>query len=134
MQKQLSRNRKFQLKTTENPLLKFDSVITQNNDYKTNIWGVSTKNEFHYSVKDFKKINLRIYPNPVSTFIYLDYRGNGQEAYFEIYNLRRQKLISEKVLNKKTINVQGLNPGLYLYNFYIDGKSQSGQLIRSSFK
>jgi len=74
-------------------------------------------------IQDFKPIDdIRIYPNPASNMMYIDYPHDLLGAKYEIYNLNGQK-VAEGVLKEKTISLNNNNmpTGEYILRIKKDG-------------
>ena len=67
------------------------------------------------STNDISSNSFRVYPNPASSEINI--QSNVQISHIELYDLLG-KLILRKFESPKTINVNNINPGLYLLNIY----------------
>jgi hypothetical protein len=67
---------------------------------------------------------LRLYPNPSSDLIYIDYKALSKAVTIEIYDVRGQLLKNIKMNNQSTnvISVSDLSSGLYLLKVN-DGKN-----------
>lgn len=83
-------------------------------------------------IQDFKPIDdIRIYPNPVSYIIYIDYPQDFLGATYEIHNLNGQK-VAEGVLREKTISLNNNNmpSGEYILRIRKDGKVKTLSFIK----
>ncbi len=56
--------------------------------------------------------DLRIYPNPVSNYLYVDYEGSLTDI--SIIDLTGRTVLQEKSLSKSRIDVSGLPKGIYI--------------------
>ncbi|MEZ4908532.1 MAG: T9SS type A sorting domain-containing protein, partial [Saprospiraceae bacterium] len=99
-------------------------------------WDESYSGIFYYSelnITNVKSIETEIagvYPNPVSDEINFDITNSNNTVTFELFDIQGRKLISREVTNNEQLSLEGLTNGIYLYNFIIDGKVQSGKLIK----
>lgn len=83
-------------------------------------------------IQNLKPINdFRIYPNPVSNFINIDYPPAFWGAEYEILNLNGQK-VAEGVLKEKTIslNNNNMSAGEYILRIRKDGKVKTLSFIK----
>lgn len=83
-------------------------------------------------IQDFKPIDdIRIYPNPVSYIIYIDYPQDFLGATYEIHNLNGQK-VAEGVLREKTISLNNNNmpSGEYILRIRKDGAVKTLSFIK----
>jgi hypothetical protein len=75
---------------------------------------------------------LRLYPNPVSSLLFIDYVSDSKICNVEIYDVRGQ-LIKEMKINspvKQSINIEDLSKGLYLLKVSDGKKVQSQRFIK----
>jgi len=79
-----------------------------------------------------EKKDIRIYPNPVSDYVYVEVGFDFKEAEIVMYDMGGRQLQSIKTKNKITkLNTQPLIQGAYLVSVKTDtGKSASGKLIK----
>lgn len=83
-------------------------------------------------IQDFKPFgDIRIYPNPVSNIIYIDYPQNLLGAKYEIFNLNGQKM-AEGVLKEETISLNNKNmpAGEYILRIKKDGTMKTLSFIK----
>lgn len=77
---------------------------------------------------------VSVYPNPTKDRVNVLFRGNAQERIYRLYNaqgmLLRQGLLDSSA--ETVVDVQGLPPGLYIFQFLLDGTidTHSIQIIR----
>jgi hypothetical protein len=71
---------------------------------------------------------LKLYPNPASSLLYIDYVSDSKSVTIEIYDVRGQLLKQMKMnsMPKQSINIDDLSRGLYLLKVN-DGKSVKAQ-------
>ena len=66
-----------------------------------------------------------------SEYISFSFSGNFAQITFELLDLQGRKLITKEVRNNETVNLEGLDNGIYVYNlFHTYGKRQCGKLIK----
>lgn len=97
---------------------------------------VNYKRGTHYyssvetSVSNVSLKNYKVYPNPVSDIVTIEIADGRNTFTFELYDIQGRKLISKEMTNNGQINLEGLAKGFYLYNLNMDGKTESGKLIK----
>ena len=104
--------------------------------YIDNSWVDNDKRTYYYST--FKTVSVSnlsltdyiIYPNPVSDILNINIPNGNDMFTFELYDAQGRKLISKEITNNAQLSLEGLAKGFYLYNLTIDGKIQSGKLIK----
>jgi len=79
-----------------------------------------------------EKQDIKIYPNPVSDYAYVEIGFNFKEAEIVMYDMGGRQLQSIKTKNKVTkLNTQPLIQGAYLVSVKTEaGKTASGKLIK----
>jgi hypothetical protein len=72
--------------------------------------------------------NFKLYPNPASSLLYLDYSTDSKNITIEIYDVRGQLLKEVKMnsVSKQVINIETLSEGLYILKLN-DGKNKKVQ-------
>ena len=83
-----------------------DSATDATCDLKTNVIGNNIYNS-----------NLKVYPNPVSNELTIEFEGNSCETDFEIINAIGQTVYKGNIVNKTTIQTECFAPGVYLIRF-----------------
>ena len=98
-------------------------TITSSAKYKvtvTNSCGSATSNELSAVVtgneESFLTETIQIYPNPMTSELVLE--GLNQEYSAEILNQYGLVVISKDISTKNTIDVSGLNSGMYFLRLY----------------
>ncbi|SIS63249.1 Por secretion system C-terminal sorting domain-containing protein, partial [Chryseobacterium shigense] len=79
-----------------------------------------------------EKQNIKIYPNPVSEYAYVEIGYDFKEADIVLYDMGGRQLQTVKTKNKVTkINTQNLIQGAYLVTIKTDNdKTESAKLIK----
>ncbi len=80
---------------------------------------------------------LDFLPNPASDKAYLNYHlsGNAEKVTVSIFDISGREIFSQQETAKSpgdykmTMDINNLNPGMYLYTFLIDGKSAHGKFV-----
>jgi hypothetical protein len=57
---------------------------------------------------------LKVYPNPATDVLTIDYRGNSSETLFSIYNSIGQMVYSGRITEKAAVPTESFSPGIYL--------------------
>lgn len=65
------------------------------------------------SIKEFKTVEFKIYPNPVDDVINFAFEKSLEVSSFEIYSLKGELIKSAKVSNTNQVDVQELIEGIY---------------------
>lgn len=81
-------------------------------------------------VSDLNVSDLKLYPNPASQNIRLEWDGIATSAQIEIFNMAGQKVISTKIENKAEINVSALTQGVYILKAGLNGNSKTLKFIK----
>lgn len=87
-----------------------DGDVTSNNGM-ADFWIVKLESEFQ-GIEEVTK-NVKIYPNPVNDYLYIDY---DKEFYYSIYNITGELI--DKNICIGEVDVSALNSGLYLFNLF----------------
>lgn len=61
--------------------------------------------------------NIVVFPNPAKDYIYFQNNNKNEYVGFEIINALGEKLIQDQFTDKKQININNLNPGVYIIKF-----------------
>ncbi|MBD8081367.1 T9SS type A sorting domain-containing protein [Chryseobacterium caseinilyticum] len=77
------------------------------------------------SVKDVKKLNIEIYPNPVTDYIYV--KGQGKILSAEVYNTAGQ--IIKPNFDSEKVDLSGLKTGSYVLKLKLNEGSEYTQKI-----
>ena len=118
----------------------FTHLITEINDYDLNIgtqqWVHTYQTTFNYSEANVTSVSSleaelsKVYPNPFTESVSFSIPGAYSQTLFELFDLQGRTIISKEINNIKKVGLEGLNSGMYLYKLKIDGKIQSGKLIK----
>lgn len=75
-------------------------------------------------IKQNEKIAFSVYPNPTSSFVYLNASEISSIDRVEIYNIIGKKVKSQAISNNKTaINVSDLDKGVYIVKVLADNNT-----------
>lgn len=72
----------------------------------------------------------RVYPNPVSESVSFSFPSYYFQISFELFDLQGRKLIAKTIGSDEKVNMEGFRSGMYLYKLNVDGKVQSGKLVK----
>ncbi len=109
-------------------------------EYKVRTWEFDRWREtnhtfFYYSPLDATNIDqitgfpTRVYPNPARNVVTIEYDGTKGEAIFELHDLAGRKVLNRSISG---IELNGINPGLYLYSITLPGHTRvTGKLLIS---
>jgi hypothetical protein len=92
--------------------------------------------EFYYSQRnildllDLEELSFQIFPNPTSDYLNFSFQSNSNRNTFELYDLKGRKVMTSTIRSGEQLNMSSLTNGIYLYNINIDGKRQSGKIIK----
>ncbi|WP_162296716.1 PQQ-dependent sugar dehydrogenase [Confluentibacter citreus] len=98
-----------------------DVIITDCTNNTTSKSSISRKVE--------NNIDIKIYPNPASSELFIDYIGYERRAHFNLYNVTGQ-LIKSTILDnakRQKIDINGLSEGLY----FIRVIGNNGELLKN---
>lgn len=70
-----------------------------------------------------------VHPNPAKEYIRITSEKNSFEACFSIFNSNGRLMLKRKVSGNEDINIQSLQPGLYLYKIDEGNKTITGKVI-----
>lgn len=99
-------------------------------------WVNSDKGTFYYSPQNVTSSSntllqtCHIYPNPAKDHISIALPEGYQKASFELSDQQGRIIYKENVVNNQRIDITKLSSGLYLFNLLIDGRSNTGKLVK----
>jgi len=118
----------------------FTHMLTGLNEYKWNIntndWASDYKMTFVYSAQNITSVRplnselSSIYPNPCSESVSVSFPTSNSQISFELFDLQGRMLIQKEISNHEKVSMEGLGSGMYLYKLNVDGKMQSGKLVK----
>ena len=97
------------------------------NSYATNVtFCTTTGMDSIFSNKN----SIAVYPNPANDYVIVE--GSNLNSQIEWYDVLGKKVFSQVVnSNNTTIDISGLEPGIYFYKIItVDNSSQTGKLIK----
>ena len=71
-----------------------------------------------------------IFPNPAREYIYLEFEGESHEVSFELFDVTGRRILFRQISNGESLNLEGLQKGLYLYRISGKDQMQTGKLIK----
>ncbi len=93
------------------------------------IQGVVYSDAFYNGVEDLNTVKINIFPNPVKDQLQIQY-DLKYPANVEIYKVQGNLIMSEQVQNGSVLNIEYLNPGLYFYKLFVQGKTATGKFVK----
>ena len=93
------------------------------NLYKAFEWGLSSEN--------FNKNEFKIYPNPATSKVYIEWPSNIKDASFQLYNVLGELLLNVAIKKGFYINLEDFQSGIYMARFQVQGDVQSYKLIKN---
>lgn len=75
-------------------------------------------------------VMARIYPNPVSELLQVELQEGSSKATLTLYELTGRQVLRRQLHSSGTISLSNLPQGVYLYSLSVDGKIQSGKLVK----
>ncbi|MCF8380411.1 MAG: T9SS type A sorting domain-containing protein [Bacteroidales bacterium] len=82
------------------------------------------------SISDFNSSEVSIYPNPVNGLLNLRMPANSYQG-IEIFNMLGQKVMQETIkVGQKSINVEGLNKGVYVMSLSGEAGTHTAKFIK----
>lgn len=106
-------------------------------EYIDDAWVETFKGTFYYSeqtnvtgVSNITKNPIKVYPNPTSEFITIDFGIDYHNLNLELIDIQGKTIIKKKISNNEQINIEQLPTGLYFYKL-INGTNiiQSNKII-----
>jgi len=86
------------------------------------------------SLVEFQNENtkLKVYPNPVSSFLYVEIPSQHETATVKMYDILGKKVLEKTVsATQTTINVASLSKGIYLAKIEANGLSVTKKIIKN---
>ena len=75
--------------------------------------------------------NIVFYPNPVNNILYVDYEGSMKNISYRLYNLQG-RLIKQDIVNSGSIDLSGIENGVYMLKLELDGVMKTIRIIKNS--
>ncbi|WMN11501.1 T9SS type A sorting domain-containing protein [Marivirga salinae] len=117
-------------------ILSIESGRLKLNSNQTEKFGVA---KFYYSTHEREVVTkiegsqygdpLRVYPNPASEFISVNFKATFQDANVTLYNINGTKMLSEPIKNNEKIIINTLKKGMYFYCLEFGNQEYVGKLI-----
>lgn len=82
------------------------------------------------SVTGLNQNQFNIYPNPVTEYVQFDFQNINSEVILELFDIHGRKLLSKTIDDNEKVNMKRFRSGTYIYKLNIDGKIQSGKLVK----
>jgi hypothetical protein len=71
-----------------------------------------------------------LYPNPVNDLLQVDLPEGTSSAMISLYEITGRQVMRRHLEAGQSLSLSYLPPGIYLYNLSVDGKIQSGKLVK----
>jgi len=115
----------------------FKHMVTQYilyDDWTGQGWGIEYSEEYNWfdTSTGLVSVNdplIRIYPNPATDYININFSSPNNGYIFELYDLGGRLLKSVQLKGDATIPSLGLESGMYLYHILLDEKRLTGKVI-----
>ena len=72
---------------------------------------------------------IKLYPNPAQSYITVELPREIPAAEFQLFDLQGRLLKREKINTHSTVNIHGLQQGIYLYKVISDRQQYNGKLL-----
>ena len=93
---------------------------------------VTTEEEIVNSLVNSNTLgNIVFYPNPVNNILNVDYDGSMKNISYRLYNLQG-RLIKQDVVISGTIDLTGIENGVYMLKLELDGVMNTIRIIKNS--
>ena len=99
-------------------------------DYEKSTFFYSEKNVEGVGVEEQERAMVRIYPNPVSDQLHMDLPEGASSATLALYEVTGRQVLRRQVNAGASLSLTTLPAGIYLYSLTVDGKIQSGKLVK----
>ena len=109
-----------------------------NNEYFNNELEKYREAKFYYSDarnltiidKTPQEVILALYPNPAKESLFVNFPDTYNQALFELYDIRGNKIISSTISKGEEIKINTLSKGIYIYNIICKQNRITGKLIK----
>jgi len=115
---------------------KLESIIAYLWDEAGSDWIEFSKSVLHYSEQNVglnDELGIAffgVYPNPFSENFSLHFSGIPGQLTFSLFDIKGCKIFSKEIRYGETLNMEGLNYGMYFYSINLNGKRLNGKLIK----
>ncbi len=100
-----------------------------------NDWMTDEKVNFHYSettiIGQIEKeaAEVRVFPNPASGYVVFEGSVTEGPAWVELYDTQGRKVLSERMMVNRPVNISHLSAGVYVYRFITPDQLYNGKVI-----
>jgi hypothetical protein len=118
----------------------FTHMLTEIKDYSWNLntltWELGYKTTLRYSEQNYTSVSQRgkdivsVYPNPFAESVSISLPASNSKIIFDLFDQQGRKLMTRLISSDQKVSLQGLNKGMYVYRLNVDGKIQSGKLVK----
>ena len=92
---------------------------------------INTSKGFVLGIANVEKEQVKVYPNPASSYTTVELSSDFSNATIQVYNLNGQMLMDKKnVNNHETINMADWNAGTYIISIQANGKTINKKIIK----
>ncbi len=97
--------------------------------YGNGIWKRAIDNISYSPSAIIDRIPVKIYPNPVTGFIYVNYKNTESAAEVEIYDITGSLVLSKRINTDDIVNVEKLKSGLYIIKINFKNSTYTDKFI-----
>lgn len=105
-------------------------------EWENNSWEDYSKTAYFYSEVDLLGLDeggtemVRLYPNPVGDQLHVDLPEGSSVATMSLYEITGRQVLRRQLNAGGSLSLSTLPTGVYLYRLSVDGKIQSGKLLK----
>ncbi len=99
-------------------------------DYRRINYFYSEMNVEGVGVEENELVMARLYPNPVSDLLQVELEEGSLKATLTLYELTGRQVLRRQINSGGAVSLSTLPAGVYLYKLTVDGKIQSGKLMK----
>ncbi len=106
-----------------------------NYNYSSGQWQLYNRIKYYYSdqtvtgVEELPEKEIRIFPNPATTHITIDFDGIQGPVILELFNGQGQSVMKKSVSSGNSLSVGYLPRGLYMYRLYLQDNMKAGKIL-----
>src|SRR5690606_26557502 len=93
--------------------------------------GTCTLPDEPIAIQELDEENIKLYPNPVTSTLFINYADNISVQSIHIYNVTGQKVMEVEALNQTTLEVNHLKSGIYFVEIRDD---QANKIVKKLIK
>lgn len=119
---------------TSGRYVKFSAVNSFDDDVRTSIAEINLRGVFSSTINIASIANSnytsKVFPNPANNIVNIQI-PHTENTLLELYNSQMQLLISETIVQSKTIDIINLANGIYILKLTSLGKSESFKIVKN---